>query len=192
MTIGQFLESRYESPPVSTPRLSYEESCRRLQSFGLLDKGEMPPMRDRMPKFGDTEQMGVEFFRTLVKECDLSGLTLPRTFIARSDLGRVSFANTDLSESSLCWNDFVDVSFAGASLAGCDMRASIFHTVDFSGADLQGADLRRSTFQGCTFAGAIWKGAVLARSQAAQTALSAADSALIDWREEDGPLPEGE
>ena len=106
-------------------RLSYEESCRFLQRLGYPDAGAdgiIPPLRDHRPQFDDEEPLGVWFFRTRVCDGDLENLTLPRTFVGKSEIGPVSLRNTDLSESTLCWNDFTDVNFTDADLCGCDLR----------------------------------------------------------------------
>ncbi len=68
-------------------------------------------------------------------------LTLPRTYFGRSQIGPVSFENTDISESTLCWNDFSDVDFTDADLSQCDMRASQFTGVTFVRTNLRYADL---------------------------------------------------
>jgi uncharacterized protein YjbI with pentapeptide repeats len=39
----------------------------------------------------------------------------------------------ELSESTLCWNDFALVDFTKCDLFKCDMRAALFDTVKFSG-----------------------------------------------------------
>lgn len=170
---------------------SYVESCRRLQALSLLDGGEPPPVPDRMPRYDDGDPWGVRFFRALVNEIDLSNLTLPRTYFGRCEISRISFRNTDLTESNLCWNDFLDVDFSTAALVRCDLRSSRFDRVKFIGADLRAADMRRSWFNACTFDGAIIDGAVLTRTQASRMAFSEAQRSVIDWRDEDGPEPDG-
>src|SRR5262249_42883491 len=116
---------------------------------------------DRMPSHDD-EELGFSYFRYRLEDADNSNLTLPRTFFGRSGFNQVSFANSDLSESRMCWNDFDECDFSGADLSGCDMRASNFKDCKFVGAILRGADLRRSTFDGCDFAEADLAGAVAA------------------------------
>src|SRR2546425_498690 len=115
-------------------RLSYEESCRLLQRLGYPDvgaEGVIPPIPDNRPQI-DQDPLGVTFFRTRVGagEHDLENLTLPRTFFGKSEVGPVSFKNTDLSESTLCWNDFTEVNFTDADLSRCDLRASFFSETD--------------------------------------------------------------
>src|SRR4051794_26937893 len=118
-------------------RLSYEESCRVLQRYHHLD-GEagdsIPPMPEHRPDIHGSD--GVRFFSTWVgvgrpfglqpspflpwedvPEHALDNLTIPRTFIRRSEISSISFKNTDLSESTLCWNDFIEVNFTEADLS---------------------------------------------------------------------------
>src|SRR4051812_4064592 len=110
--------------PERGTRLSYEESCRFLQRHNHLG-GVIPPLADHRPRYDESASIGVRFFRTWVgigrpfglqpsrpeddvevPEHALDNLTLPCTFFGRSEIGPVSFQNTDLSESTLCWNDF--------------------------------------------------------------------------------------
>jgi hypothetical protein len=170
-------------------RLPYHESCRRLHTLGLLDDGEPPRMPDRVPRYDDAE--GVSFFRTWVREADLANLTLPRIYVGRSKIERVSFQNADLSESNLCWNDFLDVDFSAAALIRTDLRRSLFARVKFTSADMRGADIRGSSFKNCVFDHAIMDGAIVTRTQLSQIAVSAAQKAAVDWRDNDGPEPAG-
>lgn len=175
-------------------RLSYEESCRVLQRVGYPDAGAdgaIPPMPDHLPQCDDEEPLGVSFFRTFVGEGDLENLTLPRTFFGRSEVGPLSFKNTDLSESNLCWNDFNEVSFEDADLSGSDLRASLYNSVKFVRTNLQNADLRLSTFDSCDFTGAEMKGAKLTREQGSVLGLSDEQRNVIDWQESDGEEPPG-
>src|ERR1035438_7764265 len=101
-------------------RLSYEDSCRLLQRIGYPDagaEGVIPPIPDHRPQCDDEAPLGVSFFRTFVGESALENLTLSRTFFGKSEVGPVSFKNTDLSESTLCWNDFNGVNFTDADLS---------------------------------------------------------------------------
>ena len=91
----------------------------------------------------------------------------------------VSFGRTDLSESTMNWNDFIEVDFTGASLARADLRC-MFSRVRFVEADLRGADLRWTTFQNCDFAGAEMAGARLSRGLGWFFRLSRAQRALVD------------
>jgi hypothetical protein len=85
------------------PRLSYEESCRRLQK-DYLGEGAVPPLPDHLPRPDDEEPLGVSFFRTFVGERDdLSNLFLPHTFFGRSEINDAVFRNTDFTESNFCW-----------------------------------------------------------------------------------------
>lgn len=172
-------------------RLDYQRSCQRLRELGLLGAGEYPPLPGRQPRYDDEEPLGVSLLRFAVEDGDLSRVTLPRTFAARSSFERVVFDESDFSESTLCWNDFVDCSFVGAQLVAADLRASIFERAKFNGANLFRADLRRSSFEGCTFEGANLSGAVFTPRQRASLELSQAQRSQVAWTDEDGPEPDG-
>lgn len=165
-------------------RLDYEASCLRL------DLKPVPPIPDHRPRYDDEEPLGVNFFRTLV-EGDLSGLTLPRTFFGRSDIKEASFANTDLNESTLCWNDFVEVCFDKADLSRSDLRASMFENVSFRQSNLHSADMRHSTFINCRFDGANMKGTILSRQRSKILSLSFVQRLEIRWVNEEGDEPDG-
>jgi BTB/POZ domain-containing protein KCTD9 len=171
-------------------RKPYEESCRFLKDQQLLEGDTLPELPARAPRHDD-EQLGVSFFRTQLADARLEGLTLPRTFFARSDIRGVSFRGSDLSQSTACWNDFTDVDFGEADLSEVDLRASIFQRVSFRGAILRGADLRRASFTGCTFAAADVTGAKLSRSFSWLFRLSSAQRRSVDWQSGPGPEPEG-
>ncbi len=143
-----------------------------------------PQMPDGMPH-PDDATMGLEFFRTLLQDEDLSSLTMPRLYLARSEFLRVRWQNSDLSESRCCWNDFRDCDFRDACLAGADLRASNFSGCDFERADLSEADLRHARFENCRFDRATLQGAILSRGQNLKASLAG-----VDWREK-GPLPPG-
>jgi BTB/POZ domain-containing protein KCTD9 len=134
-------------------RRSLEETWRYLEGTGWeapRDEAGKPFVPAEMPNYED-EDLGFEFFRTMCAEEDLSALTLPRTFFRWSEIDRVDFTNTDLSESRMCWNDFRNCNFQGADLSRCDMRFSLFEECNFDGANLNQADLRDSVFTGCSF-----------------------------------------
>ncbi len=172
-------------------RLTYEDSCRRLQPE-YLDPGNIPPLPDHLPKYDDPEPLGVNFFPTFVGEgADLSNLTLCRTFFGRSEINNASFQNTDLTESNLSWNDLVDVDFTDSVLTHCDLRASSFYRVEFVHANLQGADLRRSSFESCDFDGALMEGAILTYKQGLMLKLSPEQRAYTSWTDDDGLEPGG-
>jgi BTB/POZ domain-containing protein KCTD9 len=182
-----------------TRRRSLAETWRHLEDqLGgdrmPRDRKGKPFVPPRMPNHDDDE-LGFSFFRTSAQEADYSYCTLPRTFFGRSELNEVSFRNTDLSESRMCWNDFNDCDFSKAYLSGCDMRASKFVRCKFDGADLRRADLRRSGFEGSSFKGANLKGAVMDNDSAADwsadTNLSKAQVAAIVWHDNPGKEPEG-
>ena len=176
---------------MTNTRLSYDASCRRLQNDYLGD-GPIPSMPGHLPRPDDEGPLGVSFFRTFVGGGDdLSNLFLPRTFFGRSEINNAAFRNTDLTESNLCWNDFVDVDFTDAVLVGCDMRASRFQRVKFVRTDLRRADLRRSTFEGCTFEWALMEGAILTQKQKLTMRLSQSQIDDVAWSDDDGNDPDG-
>jgi uncharacterized protein YjbI with pentapeptide repeats len=149
-------------------------------------------MPDHIPQPEDEEPLGLSFFRTFVGDgVNLSYLSIPRTFFGRSEISNATFRNTDLSESNLRWNDFIDVDFTEAALARADLRASIYTRVDFTRTDLRSADMRRSDFEECAFDGAEMENAILTREQGARLKLPSTQRAVIDWRENDGPEPSG-
>ena len=170
-------------------RASYTESCRVLRSLDLLERDELPPLPVRQPRHDD-DQLGVSFFRTRLADVALDGLTLPRTFFARSEIRSVSFRDCDLSESTVNWNHFIDVDFSAADLSLADFRGSIFERVSFRGTLLRGADLRRTTFRGCTFTEVDMTAAKLTRSFSWVFRLSRAQRSAIHWMLV-GPEPEG-
>src|SRR5262245_46783838 len=109
-------------------RKSVEETWSRLESLGESmprDPSGRPFIPAAMPNHDD-EDLGFSFFRAGAEEIDLSNLSLPRTYFGRSLLTRVTFIGTDLSESRMCWNDFIECDFTGTDLSRCDMRASVF------------------------------------------------------------------
>jgi hypothetical protein len=177
-------------------RRSLEETWRVLEAEGAAmprRRDGRPFVHDAMPNHDD-EELGFYYYKSGLEDEDLGKLTLPRTFFGRSEFVRVSFANTDLSESRMCWNEFDECDFSGADLSRCDMRASIFTECKFAGAVLRGADLRRSTFEGCDFTGADLSGAVAegprSRSRLRRL-LSDEQRAAMSWAKAGGPEPPG-
>jgi uncharacterized protein YjbI with pentapeptide repeats len=177
-------------------RKSLEETWRYLEADGA-----QPPRRHdgqplvlaAMPS-DDDEELGFSYFRVGLWDANLGDLTLPRSFFERSEFTRIRFANTDLSESRMCWNDFHECDFTRADLSGCDMRASNFRECKFVAAVLRGADLRRSTFEACDFAGADLAGAVAEDADfqgCVQDFLSDEQQAVMAWSEDEGPEPPG-
>lgn len=172
-------------------RKSYKDSCLLLQKLGEIEEGTLPELPHKRPNYDDPEPLGVTFFRTRLENRKLANLTLPRTFFGRSEVRKVSFENTDLSESTLCWNDFTEVNFSKATLANADLRATTFVKVRFNQADLRGADLRRSSFEACSFVGADFSGAIANREQQADLTLSKRQFAQVSWTDNDGDEPGG-
>jgi BTB/POZ domain-containing protein KCTD9 len=171
-------------------RKPYNESCQVLRELQLIEGDALPELPAQHPRHDD-EDLGVSFFRTQLKDARLEGLTLPRTFFGRSEIRGVSFRDTDLSQSTACWNDFIDVDFGGADLSEADLRASNFQRVSFRSAVLRGADLRRTSFTGCSFTDADLTGAKLNRSFLWLFRLSSGQRRTIDWQSAPGPEPEG-
>ncbi|HWD92767.1 MAG TPA: hypothetical protein VG938_10490 [Verrucomicrobiae bacterium] len=110
------------------PRLSYEDSCQALQSQQIIDPGGIPLFPQKPPRHDD-EVLGVGFFRTMLADSKLEHLTLPRTFFGRSEIRATSFQDTDLSESTANWNEFIDVDFSAADISRSDFRACVFERV---------------------------------------------------------------
>ena len=187
---GWFLYARRNT--VTTQRLSYDDSCRRLQQLGYLGPNQFPPLPAHGPSYGDEEPLGLSFFRTFIGDGDghLDNLSIPRTFFGRSEIRSISFRNTDLSESCLCWNDFINVDFTDALLASSDLRASNFERAKFVRTDLRKADLRRSTFLECDFTGALLNGAKLDQGNELLEILSEQQKSVLDYQPE-GEYPPG-
>ncbi len=172
-------------------RRSYEDSCELLKVLGYLQIDSMPSIPDHQPQYDDDEPLSIIFFRTFLGDSDLENLSLPRTYIAKSEVGPISFTNTDLSESTLCWNDFHEVNFTDADLSRSDLRASHFTESAFVRANLRDADLRHSTFEGCDFTLADMLGAKLTHEQGENLVLSDKQRQAIDWQESNGEEPPG-
>lgn len=177
-------------------RKSLEDTWRHLEAEGEVMPRRpdgQPSVRDAIPN-GDDEDVGLYYYKHGLWDADNSNLTLPRTSFGRSSFVRVSFANTDLSESRMCWNNFEECDFRGADLSRCDMRASIFRGCKFVGVVLRGADLRRSSFEGCDFSGAMLAGAVAEDEDAIwcmQDFLSDEQQEVMAWSPDEGPEPPG-
>lgn len=160
------------------------------ETWQILDATCMPMPRDgqgqpfvpaRMPSYDDPEPLGLSFFRCSYADADLSNLRLPRTFFGRSSLERLNVQNTDLSESRMCWNDFVDCDFSHADLTGCDLRASIFKGCTFASATLRRAEMRGATFSRCLFTNSDMASARLTYFQRLTLKLSVEQKANIEW-----------
>jgi uncharacterized protein YjbI with pentapeptide repeats len=177
---------------MNTPtNLSYENSCRELQKAGWLAPDIIPRLASKRPNYADDGLSGVRLLRMLMKDKIFENLTLPRTFFGRSEIRNVSFAGTDLSESTLCWNDFVLVDVTNCDLRKCDMRTALFDRVKFSGANLNQSDLRRSDFRDCDFSNASLQSARLTKNQGQRLNLSLQQRQEIDWQDFEGEEPGG-
>lgn len=178
-------------------RRALEETWAFLEEQGEevpLDESGAPFVPPQMPS-QDDEVLGFSFFRELLEDADYSNLTLPRTFFGRSELERVSFQNTDLSESRMCWNDFIECDFSRADLFACDMRASTYVRCKFDQAILKDADFRRSYFEGCTFTGANLAGVIVDKRSATKCGLletlTTEQIASLEQQANPGPEPKG-
>jgi uncharacterized protein YjbI with pentapeptide repeats len=172
-------------------KLSYEDSCRILQRQQIIEDGVIPPLPPQSPRYDDEEPLGLNFFRTRLADARLEHLTLPRTFFGRSEIRDICFRDTDLSESTANWNNFINVDFSSADLSRCDLRGSVFQRVRFTGAVLRCADLRHGSFTDCDFSGADMTGAKLTSVAAASLGLSSDQQRAIDAQTDDGDEPDG-
>ena len=171
---------------------SYEESIEILKRRKIIGEDESPPQPSRMPEPDDDGPLGLSFYRMgFAENSDLSGLSIARTFFGRSEIASVSFRGSDLTESNLRWNDFVDVDFREAILIRADLRASDYVRVNFANADLSGADLRYANYEDCVFAGANLDGARLAKGQGEELGLDDSQVAQVSWQPDHGPEPSG-
>jgi BTB/POZ domain-containing protein KCTD9 len=188
---ARYLASAAHAEAAAVTRITYEASWKRLVDLGYINSDLEPVLPDHRPEADDSGPHGFQFFRTEVVGEDLSGLTLRRAYFGRSLVERTSFRNADLSESNLCWNDFIDVSFESAVLAGSDLRSSQFERTNFDHADLKRADFRHSSLRACSAVGADLTGAVMTANQARQLNLSPDQSSGIELRTDEGPEPAG-
>jgi uncharacterized protein YjbI with pentapeptide repeats len=168
------------------------------ETWALLEeRGDSPPKHkdgrpfipDRKPA-ADDDELGFSFFRTKC-EGDYSSLSIPRTYFGKSLVEQTSFENSDLTESVLCWNDFVDVNFSLASLQRADLRRSLFERCLFTNCDLRAADLRGSSFTDCNFSGAHLEAAVAERGASWLGSLEEAQRAQLTITNSDGDEPMG-
>lgn len=127
----------------------------------------------------------------MIASAKLEHLTLPRTFISRSEFRASSFRDTDLAGSTVNWNDFIDVNFTGADLSGSDFRACVFNGVKFKKANLVGVDFRYSGFTKCDFSGADLTDAKLTQKVGRSLRLTPEQQGVIDWQSDDGDEPDG-
>lgn len=175
----------------SSERKSYRESCLLLQKIGQLDNDQFPEIPKHRPQYDDPGPLGVSFFRVLIENEILANLTLPRTYFGKSEFRNVSFSNTDLSESTLCWNDFIRVNFSDSDLSKSDLRASVYKSVKFDRANLSFADLRRSSFENCSFLETDFSGAIATRRLKTEIIISQKQIEQISWTDDEGEEPGG-
>ncbi|MDN5215835.1 pentapeptide repeat-containing protein [Fulvivirgaceae bacterium BMA12] len=174
------------------PRKSFEETIAILRASGIVDETQDPKIPEDMPQYDDRELVGFKLFRIGLENKDLNNLNMPMTFFYKSEIWKCSFKNTNLHQSNLCWNDFIDVNFSTADLSGSDLRASIFENVLFRETNLSGADLRKSYFEGCDFTLSKMLGTKLTRDAASTLNLSETQIRDIDWQDNEGEEPAGD
>lgn len=189
---------RTKRQSVVDENVSYRSSNSLAVEAPLVDKTERLNLEKSielsLKKGGDKSQKTgcLEFYRTDIEDgSDLSNLTLSNTFFGRSEVGAVSFYNTKLSDSNLCWNDFVRTDFTECDLSGSDLRASNFTGVKFVNSNLEKCDLRHSNFKDCLFEGANFKNAKLTHEQKIQFSLSDEQIRSINWLDDEGLEPDG-
>lgn len=140
-------------------RASYDSSFATLQDRVEIIGSPRPDV-SRVPRHDD-EEPGPSIFRLRLEDVGLTDLTLPGLYIARSELRRVSFRNSDLHLSGFNWSDFLDCDFTAADLSRSDLRACRFTRCMFRAPSLALADLRGSTFSSCSFDEADMHGTIL-------------------------------
>ena len=113
-----------------------------LQNQGIIDGGDPPPLPQSPPRYDDEGPLGVNFFRTRLADAKLNHLSLPRTFFGRSEIFDVSFGDSDLSESTANWNDFIRVDFTAADLDGAKMTRATAAGVHLSQKQQRMIDLK--------------------------------------------------
>ena len=170
-------------------RRSYEDSRRVLESLLAIDAGEKPVAPPPLSPADGAP--GVHLFGAMLAKAKLEHLTLPGTFISRSEIRDLSFRDTDLTECTAHWNDFIHVNFSGADLSRSDLRGCVFERVRFVGAALAGVDFRYCGFKKCDFTGAEVTDMKLTAKLGAALKLSREQQSVIDWQADDGEEPAG-
>lgn len=167
--------------PTLHERIPYAESFELLRTAVSIE-GRPKPTPERRPCAGDRD-IGPSFFRTSLTDQKLAGITLPGTYVGRSELRSVSFAGSDLHLSTFNWSDFIDCDFSACDLSHSDMRACTFERCRFVGANLSACDLRGSAFEDCDFTDATLSDALVLSEQRAGLRLSAPQAAAVRWTE---------
>ena len=170
-------------------RKSYQESFAALTEAAEI-VGEPRPVVTRPPRADDLE-FGPSIFRVLVEGADLSDLTLPGLYVARSELRRLFLAGSDLRFSTFNWTDVSGCSFYRCDLSGADLRGCSFDKCAFTQADLTRAALRPSNFKDCDFTGARLEGTLLLPYQRPLLLLSAEQSAVVTGSDESAEPADG-
>ena len=119
-------------PPILNAMKKAKNQRRTLeQTWRKMRWGRRPLIDHHAGYEREGDPADITFFRSRFEDADLSNLTMPRQYVNRSGFERVSFRNSDLNQSFMCWNDFVECDFSDADLACCDMRASVFRDCSF-------------------------------------------------------------
>jgi uncharacterized protein YjbI with pentapeptide repeats len=118
---------------MTNQRKSIEVTWQYLKSIGEVvptidGKAYIPK---HIPFLYEEEPIGLSFFRVERRDKNLSDLTMPRTYIGRSEFSSVTFNNSDLSDSLCCWDTFSDCDFSDSDLSFADLRASVFERCCF-------------------------------------------------------------
>ena len=164
-------------PDRFSDRLTVDESHEHLRRLGRLENViARPNSSSRL-----IPVPGLEVFREHLENVQFDSLTMPGSKFYRSLIRNVSFRNSDLSNSNLCWNDFVCVDFSACTLRNADLRASEYRGVRFVDADLSGADMRMSDLIHCEFRGASMRGTKLSSYNRGHLVLSDVQRQEIAW-----------
>jgi len=167
-------------------RLDYDQSCVHLG----FEPSKVPPLKNLPPRHDD-EVLGLSFYKTGIEEKEWLSLTIPRTFIGRSLIENSSIIDCDLTESVMCWNDFIAVDLSNCDLSRADLRASNFMGVDFSHCILKQADFRGSGLEECVFSDADLEGAILETTEHGHLDLTPEQRSSIQWVDSPGEPPPG-
>jgi Uncharacterized low-complexity proteins len=175
-------------------RLSLEETWKWLDVSGF----DPPITADGKPRmcaghpstYSDpATEGGLGFFRTDLQYQAMDKLTLPRTYVGKTEVSYTSFKNSDLHESLFLESTFNDCDFTGADLANSRIAAKFVRS-RFTDANLSGADLRWSQFESCSFKDASLRQTRLHHGQKRMIRLSPEQESQVEWMDEPDDEPE--